>query len=207
MVSPEFLTNRFAVLALELAGNEPLLDAQRDVIAAVVLNYIQDDLRSSFVKEGCEHLFRSRLFYNLEDHSTKVVKEIISRFTYSENHRSLIESVETWYDDLLLTFIKHSDAFLSVCGEEAPEDVILLFEAVRELANRNPVKIPDSFTEITLEVLQGNIFADWQLSDSALGRNFRSQVGLLIDQYGNVFNELVEQAPDLLVSDYEDEEI
>ncbi len=204
----EILRNRFAILALELAGNETLLDAQREVIATTVVSLIQNDLLSSFlIAEGCKHLFRSRLFYRLDELTVGAIQEIINRFTSSDNHRNLIESIETWYDDLLVVFIDHSETFLEECDENDPDDVLLLFEAVRELAKRNPVKIPGRFTEITLNVLQGGFLADWRDVDSSLGQNFRSQVSLLINQYSNEFEILSEQAPELLESTFEDDEI
>lgn len=192
------LSDRFPLVAPIVSQNPALLAHQSEQIAQVLQNVIQQDLLPESFAGGCLQLFETRLLVAGSSHLSIIVDEIIGRFVHSDTHRFLIQNVQKWNEDLLVGYLERSADFLNKCDEDKADDVILMFEAARELANRNLLLIPSHFSEAVLSSLRGEHRAEWRSVDSELGRTFRAQVDLLVQMHRETFPALASSAPALL---------
>ena len=192
----ELLRTRLGAIAPLLPST--LLIKRRIDVLSVVLAMAEDDNKVGQATAALRHLLKSSLFNSVDELSQRVLRQIILRYPDDEKYRGVIESVRQWNDELLKQFLSMSEDFLVECSEDRPEDVIILFEAASELANRRAILIPDLFRSTLLRVLTGEIQAEWNSVESIAGKTFVRQLETLLERYPAEFSDLSTQAAPLM---------
>lgn len=192
------LYDRFQLVAPIIAQNPALLANQSEKIAEVLQSVIRQDVLPESFAGACLQLFETGLLVAGSSYLSTIVDEITGRFVHSDSHRFLIQNIQKWNNNLLKAYLERSADFLSQCDEDKADDAVFIFEAARELANRNPPLLPSHFSEAILSSLRGENRDEWRSLDSELGSTFRAQIALLIQQHREAFPALASSVPALL---------
>ena len=89
---------------------------------------------------------------------------------------------------MLVTFLELSELFLQECSNDSPDDPLFLIDAARELAHRSPSEIPRTFEGVVNRILRKEFLPEWHEEESDVGRVFRRQLALLIQQEQAAFS-------------------
>ena len=86
---------------------------------------------------GLRYLLGTKLVEEDGDDLSRIVVQVLKRFRTDERFRRLLDDVQRWRDVAISHWIELSVDYLLECSEDDPDDVLLLFAAVTELAERN----------------------------------------------------------------------
>lgn len=173
------LHSKFVVLSRFLATEEYLFEKRRKEILDAIESLIRDDNTSSTAAIGFRHLFPTSLFSHVNTVEmnlsvNNIVNEVIVRFVHDSKHHELIDRVKEWNSTLLIKLLESASRFLVECSEDNADDVALLFDARKELENRNPLAVPASFADTIKSILNGSLMSEWNSDESIVGQTFRS---------------------------------
>jgi len=135
----------------------------------------------------------------------RIIKQAIQRLE-TEKYHLLFEDVKSWRDNILISFLMLSEDFLWKCGENNFGDVYYLFDAVYELSERNPLRVPNEFNEAIKGVLEGRIQSGWRTIESEVGKAFKRSLESLFNRYSSSFTDLQKECQPLLSSYFPDED-
>lgn len=190
----ELLTKRIGILSRHFPDG--FLTARRAELYKLLADMAEKDNTADQAALALKNLFPTVLADEASPESERILRQVIVRFLRNEKYRSLVDGVEEWKSSLLAQLLELSEAFLLECGEDNADDVLLLFEAVSELAKRNPVLIPDAFGSAVLRILRGELQKEWGSADSEAGQRFLHQLETLLNQHPQDFDRLrVKSAP------------
>ncbi len=190
----EFLRERLVFIAPSLPDS--FIRARDDDILQLLAEMAEDDGMTDRAAASLRKPFVSVLCAIPNEYSERLLRQIIERFTTDDKHREVVEDFKSWNDGLLIQFLKLTEEFLLQCSEDRRDDVLILFGSATELAQRNPLLIPESLTDAVKSVLSGNIQSEWQDETSETGALFKSQLELLIGR--SEFSSLQAECTDLL---------
>lgn len=183
----ELLRQRIGPLSRHLTSEEEFFRQRGDELRVLLRQMVGDDSTSSQAALACRSLFPTSLFGDQDATTQQILCLAIERFVRDDKYRGLLESAAQWTDSLLVTFLQVSGRFVLECGEDNPDDIMVLLNTARELARRAPIRIPPEFAQTVNSVLRGDIQAEWGDEDSVVGATFRAQLGSLIGQYSDAF--------------------
>lgn len=206
-----FLRSRLPLVTANLPAS--FVKSHSATLLELLADVAEDDVESTQAAVALRKPFVTSLGQEPNPHSERLVWQIIERFTTSERYREVLENVKTWSDGLLVQFMLLTEAFLLQCSEDRPEDVIILFEAATELAERMHLDAPQAFGVAVKKLLQGQLQPEWSSPDSEAGANVKRYLQLLIEKHAAVYSPLRDECADLiaryqeLVEEPADEEV
>ena len=189
-----FLRSRIAQVAQHLPAS--FVQTHSDTLLELLADIAEDDINTEQAAAALRKPFVTSLGKEPNRYSERLVRQIIERFALSERYREVLESVKTWSDGLLVQFMLLTETFLLQCSEDRPEDVIILFEAATELAERIHLDAPPAFGSAVKALLQGDLQPDWSSPDSDAGANVKRYLQLLIEKHAAVYSQLREECSD-----------
>jgi len=173
------------------------LEVRRKELFKLIAEMSEEDALTNKAALALNHLLFSPLADLSDSNSKRVVVQIILRFKFNNKYRNLLK-LENWKDPLIIQFLELSEEFLLECSEDNSEDIYNLFEAVSELARRNPLLIPIEFYETVKATLKGSIQGEWRTENSAAREIFKRQLELLLERYSSAFSDFENECKDLI---------
>lgn len=98
--------------------------------------------------------------------------------------------MQRWRDAAISQWLELSADYLLECSEDDPDEVILLFEAATELAERNSPLLPDIFSEAIVAALKGETRPEWAEGESDIHAALLGQSRLLVTRFPGKFEAL-----------------
>lgn len=191
-----FLRDRLSLVTANLP--ESFVKVHGMTLLKLLADIAEDDIETEKAAAALRKPFVTSLGQEPSPDSERLVRQIIERFAISERYREVLENVKTWSDGLLVQFMLLTEAFLLQCSEDRPEDVIILFEAATELAERMHLDAPQEFVAAVKALLQGELQPEWNSPDSEAGANVKRNLQLLIERHTAFYSQLHDECADLI---------
>lgn len=177
----DLLRQKFGFVSKHLLGEKRLLRDRRDDLLGLLQSMLLDDATSGQAVVALGHLMGSDLFGEPSEPLQIIIETLIERFARDPRYRKLLQQVSQWTTPLVATLIEQAELFLLECADDNPDDVIILFDAAREICRRVPGQMPETFPVVVNRVLKREILPEWTPT-SSVGRVFHSQLALLLQQ-------------------------
>jgi hypothetical protein len=178
----ELLRQKFGYIAKYLVGEKSFLKERRTELLQLLQSTLLEGATSVQAAIALNHLVGSDLFSEASEYAQIVVETLIERFGRDDRYRGILQEMPQWTSALLKTFLEQTELFLAECSDENPDDVLILFDAAREVCRRAPHQIPDAFSIAVNRLLKKQTLHEWADAASSSGRVFHTQLSLLIQQ-------------------------
>lgn len=139
----------------------------------------------------------------------RLVRQIIERSPTNDQYREVLSNVRTWSDGLLLQFLMLAEPYLSQCSEDLPDDILTIFEAASEFAERIQLAtsiVPMEFRTAIEAILDGRLQPEWNSPDSDAGGTLKRQLLLIIERYPAIYGILREEWRERIAAYHEQDE-
>lgn len=183
----DLIRQKFGYIAKHLVGEKRLLMDRRGDLLALLQSMLLDDATSVQASIALGYLVGTDLFGEPSEPMQVIVETLIERFVRDERYRRLLQQISQWATPLINTFLEQAELFLLECSDENPDDVIMLFDAAREVCRRMPTQVPDAFSVLINRVLRKEMLPEWASTSSTVGRVFHTQLSLLVQQHEMAF--------------------
>ena len=181
------LEQKFAAISRFLANEGLFIVARRTELTDLTSKMLLDSTTAGQAAVGLTRLLSTQLFDRRSDALQVIVEAIVERFTRDQRYRVLMDSVKLWPTAMLVTLLERTELLLNQCSEDNPDDVLIVFDAATEIARREPIEMPDAFSDVINRVLRKELLSDWSEEESVVGEMFRRQLRLLLEQHESAF--------------------
>ncbi len=154
-----FLRSRLSFVTANLPPS--FVKERSNELLEILASVAEDDVETEQAAAALRKPFITSLGREPDSLSERLVRQVIERFSLSERYREVLENVKSWSDGLLVQFLMLTEEFVLQCSEDRPEDVIILFEAATELAERIHLIAPDEFTAGMKSLLESRLQPEW----------------------------------------------
>jgi len=169
---------------------ESFLVSRRGELLKLMAEMSEDDSMSSQAALGLRHLLGTELVEDGGEDLRRIVFQVFKRFRTDDRFRRLLDDVQRWRGAAISQWIELSEDYLLECSEDNPDDVLLLFAAATELAERISPLPSDIFSTAIIAALNGELSTEWANEESEMKDLLQSQSRLLVTRLSGQFEAL-----------------